>query len=93
MNHETADLVAAEPFADETSAATRREAGRLAALEAIDILDTPSEVPFERIARMVQKMLRVPAAALTFIDGNRQWSRRRSAIAIARFREASPSAT
>ena len=55
---------------------------RLRALERYDILDTPSEEAFERITRLAQKMFRMPMAAVSFIDGHRQWLKARQGLSI-----------
>lgn len=46
---------------------------RLDALAELDILDTPSELAFDRITGLARKIFSVRMAALTFIDGHRQW--------------------
>ena len=49
------------------------EPGRLAALRRYEIVDTAEEAPFQRVVELVQTILGVPAAAVTLIDGERQW--------------------
>jgi diguanylate cyclase (GGDEF)-like protein len=49
------------------------ETERLAAVERYDILDTPREEIFDRITRLACRLLKVPMAALSAIDGHRQW--------------------
>ena len=49
------------------------EAQRLAALERYAILDTPAEVSFDRVVRIVARIFAVPIAMVTFIDKDRQW--------------------
>lgn len=49
------------------------EPGRLAALRRYEVVDTAEEPPFQRIVELVQTVLNVPAAAVTLIDGDRQW--------------------
>ncbi len=49
------------------------EDGRLAALRRYEILDTAPEEPFRRIVDLVRTVLGVPMAAISLIDGNRQW--------------------
>ena len=51
----------------------QREIERLAAVERYDLLDTPREAVFDRITRLVCRLLKVPMAALSAIDGHRQW--------------------
>ena len=49
------------------------EQKRLDALARYDILDTPGEEAFDRITRLVRRLLRVPIATVTFVDAHRQW--------------------
>lgn len=49
------------------------ESARLASLVALNILDTPIEERFERIARMAMRTFNVPIAAISLIDAKRQW--------------------
>lgn len=49
------------------------EAERLAALRALNILDTPSEERFDRITRTAKRLFNVPIALITLVDTNRQW--------------------
>lgn len=56
------------------------EAGRLAALERYDILDSGVEQPFEKITKLVQDVLQVPIAAVTLVDEHRQWFKSRKGL-------------
>jgi signal transduction histidine kinase len=49
------------------------EAQRLATLERYSILDTPPEVAFDRMARIVARIFAAPIAMVTFIEKDRQW--------------------
>ena len=49
------------------------EAGRLAALQAYGILDTPPEAGFEHITSVVTRLFKVPIATVTLVDADRQW--------------------
>ncbi len=49
------------------------ERQRLQALERYDILDTSSEQTFDRITRLVARVLDVPIATVTFLDAHRLW--------------------
>ena len=49
------------------------EAGRLAALYALRILDTPPEERFQRIIRTAQRLFDVPMVFLSLVDQERQW--------------------
>lgn len=46
---------------------------RLRALDRYDILDTPREEPFERIAHLIRAIFGVPIGIVSMIDGHRQW--------------------
>ncbi len=46
---------------------------RILALHALNILDTPPEERFDRIARLAKYLFRVPIVLVSFIDTNRQW--------------------
>src|SRR5262245_17781968 len=56
------------------------EDARLAALDQFDVLDTPAEANFDRITRITQIAMDVPMAAVTLIDGHRQWLKSRQGI-------------
>jgi diguanylate cyclase (GGDEF)-like protein len=49
------------------------EQARLAALRRYEILDTPPEEAFQRIVELVRTVLGVPMAAVSLVDGQRQW--------------------
>ena len=49
------------------------EEKRLNALHELNILDTPAEDRFDRITRLATRILDVPIALITLINGNRQW--------------------
>jgi len=49
------------------------EAQRLAALRALDLLDTPAEERFDRVARIAAAALDVPIALVSLVDSDRQW--------------------
>ncbi|TGD97459.1 MBL fold metallo-hydrolase [Methylobacterium nonmethylotrophicum] len=50
-----------------------REPERLASLRALHLLDTPPEERFDRIVALAARALAVPFAALSLVDGDRQW--------------------
>jgi hypothetical protein len=50
-----------------------RDPERLAALHALDLLDTPAEEGFDRLARLASKLLSVPVALVSLLDTNRQF--------------------
>ena len=49
------------------------DAGRLAELHALGLLDTPPEERFDRIIRLLTLALKVPIAFITLLDADRQW--------------------
>jgi GAF domain-containing protein len=49
------------------------EADRLAALHALQLLDTPRDERFDRITRTATRLFDVPIAMLTLVDEDRQW--------------------
>lgn len=59
------------------------ERERLCALDRYDVLDTPPEEAFDRITRLVRRVFEVPIAAVTLIDGHRQWFKSRQGLDVA----------
>ncbi|HEX8433789.1 GAF domain-containing sensor histidine kinase [Archangium sp.] len=53
------------------------EPRRLQALQRLGLLDTPAEERFDRIVRMASRILGVPMALVTLVDGSRQWFKAR----------------
>lgn len=51
----------------------KNESERLAALRALQILDTPSEERFDRITELTRQICHVPIAYIALIDSDRQW--------------------
>ena len=49
------------------------EADRLAALRALELLDTGAEERFDRLARIARAVFDAPIALLTLVDAERQW--------------------
>ncbi len=49
------------------------EAERLAALRALNLLDTPPEDRFDRITRLATRVFDVPISMVSFVDVDRQW--------------------
>ena len=52
-----------------------KEAKRLEALAQYDILDTPKEAAFDRIAALAATIFETPMAQINFLDSTRQWSK------------------
>jgi diguanylate cyclase (GGDEF)-like protein/PAS domain S-box-containing protein len=53
------------------------ERHRLESLHQLEILDTPAESCYDRLARMAATMADAPAALVTLLDENRQWVKAR----------------
>jgi GAF domain-containing protein len=49
------------------------EPGRLAALRSADLLDSPPEESFDRLARLAAKVVNAPVALVTAVDRDRQY--------------------
>ncbi len=56
------------------------ELDRIEALRALRVLDTPSEERFDRITRVVSRVLEVPIALVSLVDSNRQWFKSRQGL-------------
>jgi len=56
------------------------EAQRLAALRALNILDTPPEERFDRITRLARRIFNVPLALISLVDADRQWFKSRQGL-------------
>lgn len=52
---------------------TAADDARLAALDSLDIMDTPAEPAFDRVARLIRMIFEVDTALVTMMDGHRQW--------------------
>jgi len=60
----------------------KREERRIAALYSYDILDTPPEPQFDRIARIAAELLQVPISLVTLIDSTRQWFKAKHGLEV-----------
>jgi formate hydrogenlyase transcriptional activator len=58
------------------------EAARLSALRRYEILDTPPEPAFDRIAEMAANFFHVPMAGVSLVDENRVWFKSRVGINV-----------
>ena len=61
----------------------RDEAARLAALHRFDMLDTPPEEAFDRVARIAQSALKTPYVLISLVDESRQWVKSMRGLDIA----------
>ncbi|HEX5689564.1 MAG TPA: GAF domain-containing protein, partial [Roseiflexaceae bacterium] len=50
-----------------------RDPNRLAALHRLDLLGSPQEEAFDRLARLTARMLRAPIALISLLDADRQF--------------------
>ncbi|MBV9906910.1 MAG: GAF domain-containing protein [Hyphomicrobiales bacterium] len=53
------------------------EPQRLAALRALDIVDSPAEAPYDEIAILAAQICQCPIGYISFIDDNRRWLKAR----------------
>ncbi|QGZ42886.1 PAS domain S-box protein [Pseudoduganella flava] len=53
------------------------EAGRVALLHALQLLDTPPEPVFDRVTRLASQLLGVPVTLFSLVDAERQWFKSR----------------
>ena len=56
------------------------ESERLAELQALEILDSPSEARFDRIVELAARVFRTPIAYVALIDADRQWFKARCGL-------------
>ncbi|MBX5228645.1 sensor domain-containing diguanylate cyclase [Rhizobium sp. NLR9b] len=66
-------MVVARVFGKSSSEALQREKDRLAALQQLDLLDTPRDEGFERIVRLIKQIFSVDIGIVSLIDAHRQW--------------------
>ena len=60
-------------FGKSSTELVQRERERLAALENLDLLDSPRDEGFERIVRLIQTVFTVDIGLVSVIDAHRQW--------------------
>ncbi len=63
----------AKVFGKSSAEAQQRETARLAALESLDLLDTPRDAGFDRIVDLIKEIFTVDIGLVTLIDAHRQW--------------------
>lgn len=66
-------MVLAGVFGKSTVDAKVREAERLAALERLDLLDTPKDEGLERVVRLIKQVFTIDIGLVSLIDAHRQW--------------------
>lgn len=60
-------------FGKSSTELVQRERERLAALENLDLLDSPRDEGFDRIVRLIQTVFTVDIGLVSVIDAHRQW--------------------
>lgn len=58
------------------------ESARIAALQALNILDTHPEDRFDRLVRLARRAFNVPIATISMIDTNRQWFKSSGGVSV-----------
>lgn len=58
------------------------EEERLAELEGLNLLDTPSEADFDQVTARLTRLFKVPMALLTLIDKDRQWFKSQTGLPV-----------
>jgi diguanylate cyclase (GGDEF)-like protein/PAS domain S-box-containing protein len=58
------------------------EPERLGLLKSLELLDSPAEPEFDRITRLLSKLLDVPIALVSLVDGQRQWFKSRVGLDV-----------
>lgn len=58
------------------------ECGRTMALDRLDILDTATEQPFDKIVNLVEQVLHVPMCAVSLVDRDRQWFKAQCGLGV-----------
>jgi diguanylate cyclase (GGDEF)-like protein len=69
-------------FGKSSIEAARREMDRLAALDQLDMLDTPRDAGFERLVRLIKEIFMVDIGIVSFIDAHRQWYKACSSLPV-----------
>ena len=59
------------------------EAGRIAVLRSLDILDTPSEDRFDQFTRITARIFDMPIALISLVDSDRQWFKSAEGLDVA----------
>jgi diguanylate cyclase (GGDEF)-like protein len=66
-------MVLAKAFGKSSADALQREVDRLAALDSLDLMDTPRDVGLERVVGLIKTIFSVDIGLVSLIDAHRQW--------------------
>ncbi|PWJ21831.1 GAF domain-containing protein [Jannaschia seohaensis] len=69
------------PAANHSLPSPEAQAANLAALHALDLLDTDPEVAFDAVANVAARVFRAPTALVSLVDEQRQWFKSRVGMA------------
>lgn len=72
-NRNSESIILAKAFGKSSVDALQREAERLAALDRLDLLDTPRDEGLERVVRLIKMVFSVDIGLVSLIDAHRQW--------------------
>lgn len=75
-------MVSAKAFGKSSEDKKKREFQRLAALEQLDLLDTPRDEGFDRIVRLIKQVFSIDIGLVTLIDAHRQWYKACSGMSV-----------
>jgi hypothetical protein len=71
-----------EQLGQERPAHSVNEKERLAAVRRYQILDTPSDGAFDRVAAIAARVFKVPIATVTIVDEDRIWCKARHGVDV-----------
>ncbi|WP_184327935.1 sensor domain-containing diguanylate cyclase [Rhizobium sp. BK529] len=66
-------MAASRTFGRSSEDMIAREEARLAALQQLEMLDTPRDPGFDRLVRLIKQIFNVDIGIVSFIDAHRQW--------------------
>lgn len=75
-------MVLAKAFGKSSAETLKREADRLAALDRLDLLDTPRDEGLERVVRLIKTVFSVDIGLVSLIDAHRQWYKACSGLPV-----------
>ena len=66
-------MAVARPFGKSSVEAAEREMARLAALEELDLLDSPRDPGLDRLSRLIRSVYDIEIGTIALIDAHREW--------------------